>query len=167
MRDRSVMGRGEALLERISDAAFFRGQMVHVEEVPAREALYGEDVVSDPRVVQALRALGLDRLYAHQSEAIQHIHSGQSVVIVTGTASGKTLCYTIPTLEAILENPNATMLYIYPTKALAQDQLRGLNQFTEVSSDIDFLAGTYDGDTPQSLRRRLRDKGNVILTNPD
>ncbi len=161
------MKRGEALLERISEGPFFRGQMVHVEEIPAREALYGGKVVSDPRIIQALWALGIDQLYQHQSEAIQHIHNGESVVIVTGTASGKTLCYTVPTLEAILASPNATMLYVYPTKALAQDQLRGLSQFTEVSSEIDFLAGTYDGDTPQSVRRRLRDKGNVILTNPD
>jgi len=161
------MKRGKALLERISESPFFRGQMVHVEEIPAREALYGENVVADPRVTQALWALGIDRLYSHQSEAIQQVHDGASVVIVTGTASGKTLCYTVPTLEAILENPNATMLYVYPTKALAQDQLRGLSRCIEVGSDVHFLAGTYDGDTPQSVRRRLRDKGNVILTNPD
>jgi len=161
------MSRGEELLQVISNTRFFQGQMVHVEEVPARPPRYGDSVVADGRVTQALWALGIDRLYSHQSDAIRHIHEGRSVVIVTGTASGKTLCYQVPTLEAVLSNANATMLYVYPTKALAQDQLRGLNQFPQVNPDIGFLAGTYDGDTPQSVRRRLRDKGNVILTNPD
>ena len=161
------MRRGETLLARIRESRFFREQMVHVEEIPAREAQYGEGAVADARVRDALSALGIERLYRHQSEAIAHVRDGRSVVIVTGTASGKTMCYQIPTLEAILDDPNATMLYVYPTKALAQDQLRGLTRFAEASDDIDFLAGTYDGDTPTTVRRRLRDKGNVILTNPD
>jgi DEAD/DEAH box helicase domain-containing protein len=162
-----VTSQGEGLLKLIGDASFFRGQIVHVEHVPGREALFGEEVVRYPRVSEALRALGIEHLYSHQSEAISLIHEGRSVVVVTGTASGKTLCYLVPTLEVLLAEPRATMLYLYPTKALAQDQLRGLGRFSELGVGFDFLAGAYDGDTPQSVRRRLRDKGNVILTNPD
>jgi DEAD/DEAH box helicase domain-containing protein len=106
-------------------------------------------------------------LYSHQATAVEHIRNGDNIVIVTGTASGKTLCYTIPVVEALLEDSKATMLFIYPTKALAQDQLRGLSLFRAPDSGIQFMAGTYDGDTPQNLRRKIRDGGNVILSNPD
>ena len=120
-----------------------------------------------PAVQSVLERLGIEQLYSHQATAIDAIHRGESVVIVTSTASGKTLCYTIPVVEAILERSQSTMLFIYPTKALAQDQLRGLTQFQVEDAGIDFMAGTYDGDTPTTLRRRIRDGSNIILTNPD
>lgn len=121
----------------------------------------------EPLCAEALRRKGIEQLYSHQASAIDAVRAGQSVVIVTGTASGKTLCYTVPIVETLLQHPGATALCIYPTKALTQDQLRGLTGFQAGEPGIQFLAGAYDGDTPQNLRRKLRDRGNVILTNPD
>ena len=94
-------------------------------------------------------------------------NGGEHIVAVTGTASGKTLCYNIPVVESVLADSRATALYIYPTKALAQDQLRTIGALQDDDLGLRFMAGTYDGDTPQNLRRKLRDGANVILTNPD
>ncbi|MGI5817920.1 MAG: DEAD/DEAH box helicase [Armatimonadota bacterium] len=155
-------------IDRIRGNDFFEQQTSHIEVIPAREARYAD--LQDglhPGVEQALRAQGIERLYTHQAEAIEHIRAGRNVVIVTGTASGKTLCYNIPVIETMLDDPMATALYIYPTKALAQDQLRGLGRLETDEMAEWFMAGTYDGDTPSNLRRRLRDGGNVLLTNPD
>ena len=158
----------EQLIKRLRGQRFFEDQIAHVEQVPARPAEYADAPGSlQPLVQQALQNEGIGRLYGHQAAAIGHLRGGKSVVIVTGTASGKTLCYNIPTVEAILQDRMATMLFIYPTKALAQDQLRAIGTFHLAEQGVDFLAGTYDGDTPQNLRSRLRDGGNVILTNPD
>jgi len=118
-------------------------------------------------VSRALSAQGIKELFAHQAAAIESVREGHNVVVVTGTASGKTLCYNIPAVEALAEDPLATMLYVFPTKALAQDQLRGLERFRDPQHGVVFMSGTYDGDTPADQRRRLRESGNVILTNPD
>jgi len=120
-----------------------------------------------PAVAGALSRLGIEALYTHQADAIDAVRRGEHVVVVTGTASGKTLCYTVPILETLLEEPEATALLLFPTKALAQDQLRGLLRFKELDSRFPLVAGTYDGDTPQHTRRSLREKGNCVLTNPD
>ena len=158
----------EAFVQRLRKQKFFRDQIAHLETLPERPAAYGELVDGlNPAVQAALAEQGIHRLYCHQSDAIRVVRDGRNVVIVTGTASGKTLCYNIPVVERLLQDSMATMLFIYPTKALAQDQLRGLGQFRTEGQDAGFLAGTYDGDTPQNLRRKLRDAGNVILTNPD
>jgi len=154
-------------IERLKSREFYSGQLVHVEAIPARPSVHGElSGGLRPEVQAGLRRQGISRLYCHQADAIQAVRQGRNVVIVTGTASGKTLCYNIPVLEAILDNALATMLFIYPTKALAQDQLRALGRFQQ-GDGIQFLAGTYDGDTPAPLRRRLRDGANIVLTNPD
>ncbi|MBT3295006.1 MAG: DEAD/DEAH box helicase [Verrucomicrobia bacterium] len=146
----------------------FSNQMVHVEALPPRDARYQEvEGGIHPAVQGVLSGQGIEQLYSHQATAIEHVRQKKNIVIVTGTASGKTLCYTVPVMEALLEDDKATMLFIYPTKALAQDQLRGLGLFQKPDSGISFLAGTYDGDTPQNLRRKIRDGGNIILTNPD
>ncbi len=157
-------------LTQLDKQKFFAAQVRHVEALPRRAAEYADPAEPlHPAVRAALAAEGIDRLYSHQVEAIDAIRNGDNVVIVTSTASGKTLCYTIPIVEAVLETPQATALLLYPTKALTQDQLRGLAKFHDPAADagVDFLAGTYDGDTPQNLRRRLRDAGNFVLTNPD
>lgn len=155
-------------IERIRMARFWDGQIAHVQRVSERDAAFAD--VEDgllPPVESALGRAGIERLYCHQAEAIARIRHGAHVVIVTGTASGKTLCYNVPAVETVLGNPLATALYLYPTKALAQDQLRGLGALRSKPDGIQFLAGTYDGDTPQSLRRKLRDGANILLTNPD
>ena len=169
----------EAFLSSLTADEAYRGQAVHVEVLPERPARYGElpPGLIEPRLAAALNAIGISRLYSHQADAITAAMSGRCVVVVTGTASGKTLCYTIPVLDTILKDALATALFIYPTKALAQDQLRGLTRFGEALTSPDlpaarkgsgvFLAGTYDGDTPTTERRKLRDRGSVILTNPD
>ena len=155
-------------LARLAEQDLYRGQIVHVENLAEREAEWQELADDLPEALTGmLGGLGIDKFYSHQAAAIDLVRQGKNVVVVTGTASGKTLCYTVPTVEALLADSSATMLYIYPTKALAQDQLRGLNAFQEDKSGFQFLAGTYDGDTPQNLRRKIRDGGSIILTNPD
>ncbi len=155
-------------IERLKLAPEYRGQIVHVENIPARQARYG-DVVPPlhPRVAAILAKVGIERLYTHQAQAIQAIREGRDVAIVTSTASGKTLCYNAPVLERLAVDPGAKALYLFPTKALAQDQLRGLLRYREIDPDMPIVAGTYDGDTPPNARRKLRDEGNIILTNPD
>lgn len=155
-------------LQRMQHQRFFSGQIAHVRKLPERPAVYGEVPGGlTPAVEAALARAGIRQLYSHQAEAISAIRQGSSVVVVTGTASGKTLCYNIPIAETLAEDGLATALCLYPTKALAQDQLRSLSRFQSPEEGLKFLAGTYDGDTPQSLRRKLRDGGNVLLTNPD
>jgi len=142
-------------------------QVVHVQDLPQREARHGQ--LARPlheRVEKALQAQNLQDLYAHQAQAIDHVREGQSVVVVTGTASGKTLCYELPILDRVAEDPRARALLLYPTKALAQDQLRGLQRLQE-DSGLSLESGTYDGDTPTDHRRKLRDRSNCILSNPD
>jgi len=145
----------------------YRQQIVHVEHIPPRAARYANLKRPLPAPLQeALRKTGASRLYTHQAQAIDAIHAGQHVIVATSTASGKTLVYNLPVLEAVLEAPQARALYLFPTKALAQDQLRSLRGLTQhVLGGL--LFGTYDGDTPQSARRRLRQSASIILTNPD
>lgn len=124
----------------------------------------------DPRVPAAYASRGIDQLYSHQAEAIDHALHGRNVVIVTPTASGKTLCYNVPVLDAILKDPASRALYLFPTKALAQDQLAELHQMAEVigsQSGDQIGVFTYDGDTPQDARRAIRGKAHVVLSNPD
>lgn len=145
-------------------------ELVHVERLPARPALYGDLAEPLPRALQAmLQAQGIERLYVHQSEAVDLARSGASVAVATGTASGKSLAYHLPILERLLLEPGATAIYLFPTKALAQDQLRGLLRFAESSRDLGrvLATGAYDGDTPGETRRKLRERANAILTNPD
>jgi DEAD/DEAH box helicase domain-containing protein len=156
-----------ALLGQLQRQRFYREQVVHHRTLPARPASYGDLADGlDARVNAALARAGITRLYAHQASAIEAVRAGQSIVVVTGTASGKTLCFNIPVVESIARDPLATSLFLYPTKALAQDQIRSLAMF-QGPDGIDFLSGAYDGDTPQNLRRKLRDGANVLLTNPD
>src|SRR5687767_3617695 len=118
----------------------------------------------------ALAARGIDQLYTHQAEAFAHVLAGRHVVTITPTASGKTLCYNAPVLDAILKDPSTRALYLFPTKALAQDQLAELHALTEVitrGSDLEIGVFTYDGDTPSDARRAIRGKAHVVLSNPD
>jgi DEAD/DEAH box helicase domain-containing protein len=124
----------------------------------------------DPRLQQALATRGIDRLYLHQAEAIQHALAGRNAVIVTPTASGKTLCYNAPVLHSVLNDPSTRALYLFPTKALAQDQLAELHQLADRIGELgggDIGVFTYDGDTPQDARRAIRGRAHVVLSNPD
>jgi DEAD/DEAH box helicase domain-containing protein len=145
-------------------------ELVHAESLPARPARYAELHEPLHRVIRhVLDAQGISRLYSHQAQAIDLARAGKHVVVAAGTASGKSLAYHIPVLERLLLEKPATALYLFPTKALAQDQLRGLRRFAENSHDLArvLATGAYDGDTPASARRKLRETGNAILTNPD
>jgi len=134
---------------------------------PARSAEYAEYPAEvDPRLRAALLQQGIERLYSHQAEAFRCIRQGQHVVIVTPTASGKTLCYNLPVLSHLLEDAAARALYLFPTKALAEDQLHELETLIEAMAS-ELRAFTYDGDTPQDARRAIRERANLVLTNPD
>jgi len=119
-----------------------------------------------PQLAEAYRGKGIIELYSHQAEATELIRKGKNIVLVTPTASGKTLCYNLPILNAILENPDTRALYLFPTKALAQDQLGELHDLAKRLEDS-FGVFTYDGDTPTDARRSVRQQGHIVITNPD
>lgn len=146
------------------------------ERFPPRPARYGAWPAGlDARLQAALTRRGLGALYTHQSLAVEAALRGENVVVVTGTASGKTLCYNLPVLNTLLADPQARALYLFPTKALAQDQASELSLFIDVLSHTPTLphlhtalsVRTYDGDTPQSQRAAIRKAGGVIISNPD
>lgn len=136
-------------------------------EIPAREAIL-EPMPGwlDPRIRQALSRRGITSLYAHQAEAIGALRAGEDVVVVTPTASGKSLCYNLPVLHAIADDPAARALYLFPTKALGQDQTAELRELAALA-EMELSAGVYDGDTPAPIRTTIRAAGQVVVTNPD
>jgi DEAD/DEAH box helicase domain-containing protein len=143
----------------------YRGQLVHLERLPARPArtvALPEDL--PPLVRSRLEARGITELWTHQAEALALARDGTHTVVATGTASGKSLCYLLPVFESLLDGSRrATALYFAPTKALAQDQLRTVRSFALTG----VRAATYDGDTPTGERPRVRRAANLVLTNPD
>jgi DEAD/DEAH box helicase domain-containing protein len=154
-------------LETIRELALRNDSLRAVKHLPAQEARsldYPPEV--HPELVKALQAKGFARLYTHQHSCWKAVQSGQNAVVVTPTASGKTLCYNLPILDAMLKDPSARALYLFPTKALANDQR------AELDETIKTLPGeirifTYDGDTPQDARKAIRARGHIVLTNPD
>ena len=135
--------------------------------LPAREAKYAPFPQElDARIVQVLKARGIERLYTHQRQALDCALAGRDFVVVTPTASGKTLCYNLPVLNAILKDNAARALYLFPTKALSSDQVSELYSMVEALG-ADIKAFTYDGDTPASARTAIRQAGHVVVTNPD
>ncbi|UCF78527.1 MAG: DEAD/DEAH box helicase [Candidatus Eiseniibacteriota bacterium] len=157
-------------LESLFSSPAFRERVKYVKRLPAREAVHRElSPPLLPGLSETLKKLGVGPLYSHQVEAIELARAGKSFVVVTGTASGKTLCYNIPVLESLLTAERANAFYIFPTKALAQDQLKALGRMAREDEVIGerLRSGTYDGDTAQHTRRKLRETANVILTNPD
>lgn len=117
-------------------------------------------------LVGALEKRGIDRLYSHQAEAYEAARQGRHCVVVTPTASGKTLCYNLPVMQRLLENPDARALYLFPTKALSQDQQAELNEIS-LGGELGIKMYTYDGDTPSSLRTAARSSGRIVISNPD
>lgn len=137
----------------------------HVPAEPAEHAPFPDGL--DGRLHEALKNRGIDQLYTHQTQAIEHILEGDNTVVVTPTASGKSLCYNLPVLDQMRRGGSA--LYLFPTKALSQDQTSELNELIgEVpGSDASWEAQVYDGDTPSDVRRRVRRNGRMVVTNPD
>ncbi|MBM4435295.1 MAG: DEAD/DEAH box helicase, partial [Chloroflexi bacterium] len=137
------------------------------ERLPAKPPRYAPfPAWLDPRIVRRLRARGIEALYSHQAEALETARAGRHTVVVTPTASGKTLCYNLPVLDAIAKDPSARALYIFPTKALSQDQLSELVR-ESAEMDIELRTYTYDGDTSPAVRAAIRSAGHVVITNPD
>lgn len=154
-------------IEKLKNNPVFMKNVTSWQVVPERKARYGEFPSDlDPRVKQTLHERGIDRPYIHQSRAIAAALSGQDFVVVTPTASGKTLCYNVPVLDSILKDESARALYLFPTKALSSDQVAELYSMIErIGADV--KAYTYDGDTPASARSAIRQAGHVVVTNPD
>ena len=154
-------------IEKLKNNPAFMKNVTSWQVVPERKARYGEFPEDlDPRVKQTLHERGIDRPYIHQSRAIAAALSGQDFVVVTPTASGKTLCYNVPVLDSILKDESARALYLFPTKALSSDQVAELYSMIErIGADV--KAYTYDGDTPASARSAIRQAGHVVVTNPD
>jgi DEAD/DEAH box helicase domain-containing protein len=156
------------------DLSRFPGRVIATREIPPREPTYAPVPDSvHPALREALEQRGIGRLYAHQAEAFEAARRGENVVVTTGTASGKSLAYLLPVVQSVLDDPAARTLLLFPTKALAQDQLRGVLGLVDVlASRTDLVvpkieAGVYDGDTPPADRSRIRDRANLVLTNPD
>src|SRR5688572_20569551 len=135
----------------------------HIEARPAVFAPFPSSM--DPRIVEALRGRGVSQLYSHQARAFEVVAKGEHLVVVTPTASGKTLCYNLPVLQNLVQQPEGRVLYLFPTKALAQDQLAELTELAKSLPDLRMF--TYDGDTPPDARRAVRARANLVLTNPD
>ena len=149
------------------EAALTRFTHAAIRHEPATSGSY-QDVPDsvNPLLRRALADRGIRQLYSHQADAFQAIEQSQNVVVVTPTASGKTLCYNLPVLNLLLADPGARAMYLFPTKALAEDQLHELQTaIDEMGSEI--RAFTYDGDTPQDARKAIRQRANIVLTNPD
>jgi DEAD/DEAH box helicase domain-containing protein len=141
--------------------------VVHHELVPARDATFGEwpDWLS-PGIRTGLAARGIDRPYVHQAEAIEAVHDRRDIVVVTPTASGKSLCYAVPILQAIADDPAARALCLFPTKALGQDQVAEMAILAR-ESGLEASTAAYDGDTPAPIRSTIRKAGQIVVTNPD
>ncbi|MDQ2951466.1 MAG: DEAD/DEAH box helicase [Chloroflexota bacterium] len=157
----------EQILDGLAADREFQELVTRWERIPARPARYAAfpDWL-DGRISAALKRRGISELYSHQAAALESTRAGRHTVIVTPTASGKTLCYNLPVLNAIAKDPTARALYIFPTKALAQDQLAELERQSG-DMDIELKTYTYDGDTPPAVRAAIRSAGHVVITNPD
>lgn len=146
----------------------YAGRILSTKKLPARKASFAaipEEMNSELK--ECIQQMGYEQLYSHQAEMYNRAIQGKSVVITTGTASGKSLSFYLPVIQRILENPSRRALFIYPTKALTKDQLRNIVEFVEYFGKHRIQAGIYDGDTPASERSRIREEANIILTNPD
>ncbi len=157
-----------AFLNHLRAQPGYAGQIAHIEHIPSRQATCAElDEPLPPELQGCLGKRGLLPLYTHQAEAVNGVRRGKNVMVATSSASGKTLCYNIPVLEAILSDRRSRALYLFPTKALAQDQLRGLRElFCPGLLPADEVT-TFDGDTPQAERAEIKKQSRIVLTNPD
>lgn len=152
-------------VKNIKQMQTYKKQIVHIQQIPARKASFGELEKPLPENIQTCLLNRKINLYSHQAQAINEARQGKNVVIATPTASGKTLAFNIPVLEALTKETKTTALYLYPTKALTNDQLKVLKEL-EKEIGIQAAPNIYDGDTPQSQRASIRENSKIILTNP-
>ncbi len=166
-RSESTLETVEEVLAVLSARSRHDDVLTAIKHFPARQAQFRPmPVWIRPELASAYRAKGIERLYSHQASAAELARGGKDLVVVTPTASGKTLCYNLPILNSVLENPDTRALYLFPTKALAQDQLAELHDLA-ARLDDSFGVFTYDGDTPSDARKAIRERAHLILTNPD
>jgi DEAD/DEAH box helicase domain-containing protein len=166
-QDSVTLARVREIVDRLAARDRSGEVLTAVHHIPARKAQFApmpEWVRPELAAVYAEKGVG--NLYTHQAAVANAVHAGRNAVVVTPTASGKTLCYNLPVLNAVLENPDTRALYLFPTKALAQDQLAELHDLS-VRLDNRFGVFTYDGDTPADARKAIRERGHIVLTNPD
>ncbi len=157
----------DQLLDALKSSEGFMENVTAWKTIPKKSAVYSPFPEGlDSRIAPALQKHGVSQLYVHQAKCFDLVSQGRDVVIVTPTASGKTLCYNLPVLNAILQNPDSRALYLFPTKALSADQVSELYELIELMG-ADIKTYTYDGDTPGAARRAVRQAGHVVVTNPD
>lgn len=164
------MSREENLLESLEllrEIGLKNDSLRAIKHIPAQEGSYREYPQEiHPALIKALKQKGFEKLYTHQYSSWEALQKGKNIVVVTPTASGKTLCYNLPVLNSILSDPSSRALYIFPTKALSQDQRAELDETIELLPE-EIRIFTYDGDTPQDARKAIRSRGHIVLTNPD
>ena len=157
-----------AFLHHLITLPNYKQQIVHIEHIPSQDAIFAKlDKRLHPALKTRLESLGMSALYLHQAEALNAIFAWKNVIVATPSASGKSLCYHLATLEAILNDKSSCAVYIFPTKALAQDQLRSLKEIACPEFLSQGAVATFDGDTPQAERANIRRQARVLLTNPD
>lgn len=155
-------------IQALKESADYRDILAHYHYLPAQEAQYAEGVDLAPPLVAALGRLGIERLYSHQGQALDAIRTGKHILVTTPTASGKTLIYNLPVVESLLQDPEGHALYLFPLKALEQDQLKALNELNSALPSPFLRAAIYDGDTPPAQRQALRARPpHVLISNPD
>lgn len=164
------MSREENLLkslESLKEMAVKNESIRAIKYLPGQEGSYSDyPPDAHPALIEALKEKGFSRLYSHQRLSWNLLHEGKNIAVVTPTASGKTLCYNLPVLDAIMKNPSTRAIYLFPTKALSQDQRAELDETIKLLPE-EVRIFTYDGDTPQDARKAIRGRGHIILTNPD
>ena len=166
MRTYAPAGTRAVLDQLLEEPSLARG-VVHHEVIEARTAEHADwPAWLDPRIRAGLAKRGIERPYTHQADAIEAVHARRDVVVVTPTASGKSLCYTVPVLQALAEDPSARALFLFPTKALGQDQVTEFGELV-LDAGLEISAACYDGDTPAPIRSAVRKAGQVVVTNPD
>ena len=158
----------DAFIHHLTSLPDYEQQIVYTQHIPAQEARLGKlDKPLNPLLQSRLSSLGIDDLYTHQALAVNNVLAGKNVIVSTASASGKTMCYNVPVLESMLADRTGRALYLFPTKALAQDQLRKLIELACPGIIEPGECATFDGDTPQDERPQIKRKARIVLTNPD
>jgi len=157
----------EQLIDYLRSDPEISANIVHWQEIPAREPVYADFPAKlNSKIKAALKEKGIAKLYSHQLETYEAISEGKNVALVTPTASGKTLAYNLPVLNSIMDDPESRAIYLFPTKALSQDQLKELHDIITLM-EMDIRTYTFDGDTPVTARKAIRRSGHIVITNPD